>query len=285
MGINLLGEIMSEEKLETVSEEKTENLENLETLEAIKYKLDSFEGPLDLLLHLVKEKKMDIMEVRLADITDQYLLYIQALKDSNMELATEFLVVASTLIEIKSRSLIPTEEVEIPDEEDPELRLKLQAKEYEIFKEAGQNLHDIENTERFYKSPDKSVGDPRIVFNQFNLDKMLDAFARILMKAQDRAAPPPPKQIKKDRWTVAEKIAFIKTSLIENKEINFFSLFDDTYSKLEIINVFLAILELLKFQYAEVVQSAKYEDINIKATEKLINGDANFEKEMSESNV
>jgi len=276
---------MSEEKLETVSEEKTENLENLETLEAIKYKLDSFEGPLDLLLHLVKEKKMDIMEVRLADITDQYLLYIQALKDSNMELATEFLVVASTLIEIKSRSLIPTEEVEIPDEEDPELRLKLQAKEYEIFKEAGQNLHDIENTERFYKSPDKSVGDPRIVFNQFNLDKMLDAFARILMKAQDRAAPPPPKQIKKDRWTVAEKIAFIKTSLIENKEINFFSLFDDTYSKLEIINVFLAILELLKFQYAEVVQSAKYEDINIKATEKLINGDANFEKEMSESNV
>ena len=279
---------MSKEKeigISVESSENTENLENLDSIEAIKYKLDSFEGPLDLLLHLVKEKKMDIMEVRLADITDQYLLYIQALKDSNMELATEFLVVASTLIEIKSRSLIPTEEVEIPDEEDPELRLKLQAKEYEIFKEAGQNLHDIENTERFYKSPDKSVGDPRIVFNQFNLDKMLDAFARILMKAQDREAPPPPKQIKKDRWTVAEKIAFIKTSLIENKEINFFSLFDDTYSKLEIINVFLAILELLKFQYAEVVQSAKYEDINIKATEKLINGDANFEKEMSESNV
>lgn len=280
MGIIILGVFMSEEVLDA-SLENSENLE-LDNLEAIKYKLDSFEGPLDLLLHLVKEKKMDIMEVRLADITDQYLLYIQALKDSNMELATEFLVVASTLIEIKSRSLIPTEEVEIPDEEDPELRLKLQAKEYEIFKEAGQNLHDIENIERFYKSPDKSVGDPRIVFNQFNLDKMLDAFARILMKAQDREAPPPPKQIKKDRWTVAEKIAFIKTSLIENKEINFFNLFDDTYSKLEIINVFLAILELLKFQYAEVVQSAKYEDINIKATDKLLNGDANFEKEMSE---
>ena len=280
MGIIILGVFMSEEVLDA-SVENSENLE-LDNLEAIKYKLDSFEGPLDLLLHLVKEKKMDIMEVRLADITDQYLLYIQALKDSNMELATEFLVVASTLIEIKSRSLIPTEEVEIPDEEDPELRLKLQAKEYEIFKEAGQNLHDIENIERFYKSPDKSVGDPRIVFNQFNLDKMLDAFARILMKAQDREAPPPPKQIKKDRWTVAEKIAFIKTSLIENKEINFFNLFDDTYSKLEIINVFLAILELLKFQYAEVVQSAKYEDINIKATDKLLNGDANFEKEMSE---
>ena len=274
---------MSEDIIDT-NVESTENLDTLENLDAIKYKIDSFEGPLDLLLHLVKEKKMDIMEVRLADITDQYLLYIQALKDSNMELATEFLVVASTLIEIKSRSLIPTEEVDIPDEEDPELRLKLQAKEYEIFKEAGQNLHDKENIERFYKAPDKSVGDPRIVFNQFNLDKMLDAFARILMKAQDREAPPPPKQIKKDRWTVAEKIAFIKTSLIENNEINFFSLFDDSYSKLEIINVFLAILELLKFQYAEVVQSAKYEDINIKATDKLINGDAEFDKNMAEVN-
>ena len=257
---------MSEEKLETVSEEKTENLENLETLEAIKYKLDSFEGPLDLLLHLVKEKKMDIMEVRLADITDQYLLYIQALKDSNMELATEFLVVASTLIEIKSRSLIPTEEVEIPDEEDPELRLKLQAKEYEIFKEAGQNLHDIENTERFYKSPDKSVGDPRIVFNQFNLDKLLDAFAFILMRTKDKENPQE-KKINRDRWTVADKIQFLTNILKDNKEINFFSLFDDTYSKLEVITVFMAILELLKFQKIEVVQAEKYADITIKRKE------------------
>jgi len=145
--------------------------------------------------------------------------------------------------------------------------------EYQLFKEASESLRGIENTNRFYKAPDRSVGDPRIVFNQFNLDKMLDAFARILMKAQDRDAPPPPKQIKKDRWTVAEKIAFIKSTLKENKEINFFSLFDDSYSKLEIINVFLAILELLKFQYAEVVQNAKYEDIAIKATSKLIEGE------------
>lgn len=249
------------------------SLENIEFSDVIKYKLESFEGPLDLLLHLIKEKKMDIMEVKLADITDQYLSYIQTLKEMNMELATEFLVVASTLIEIKSRSLIPIEEVEVPDEEDPELRLKMQLQEYQLFKEASEGLHNLENIDRFYKAPDRSVGDPRIVFNQFNLDKMLDAFARILMKAQDRDTPPPPKQIKKDRWTVAEKIAFIKSTLKENKEINFFSLFDDSYSKLEIINVFLAILELLKFQYAEVVQTAKYQDIAIKATEKLLVGE------------
>jgi len=262
---------MENENLEL--NEQSSDMENIAFSDVIKYKLNSFEGPLDLLLHLIKEKKMDIMEVKLADITDQYIHYIQTLKEMNMELATEFLIVASTLIEIKSRSLIPIEEAEIEDEEDPELKLKLQLQEYQLFKEASEGLKEIENVERFYKSPDKSVGDPRIVFNQFNLDKMLDAFARILMKAQDREAPPPPKQIKKDRWTVAEKIAFIKTSLVENKEINFFNLFDDSYSKLEIINVFLAILELLKFQYAEVIQTAKYEDITIKATEKLLKGE------------
>ena len=271
-------EELVEQNLNQEGSENVENAENIEFSDMIKFKLDSFEGPLDLLLHLIKEKKMNIMEVRLADITDQYLSYIQTLKEMNMELATEFLVVASTLIEIKSRSLIPIEEVEVPDEEDPEMRLKMQLAEYELFKEAGENLHNIENLERFYKAPDKSVGDPRIVFNQFNLDKMLDAFARIMMKVQDKNEVAP-KQIKKDRWTVAEKIAFIKSTLLEHKEINFFSLFDDSYSKLEIINVFLAILELLKFQYAKVVQTEKYEDIIITATEKLLEGD-NFDQEM-----
>lgn len=258
------------------------DLDNVEFSETIKYKLGDFEGPLDLLLHLIKEKKMSIMEIKLAEVTDQYLAYVQAMKDADMELAAEFLIIASTLIEIKSRSLIPTEE--IPEEDDPELDLKMRLmaqEEYVLFKEAGENLHNLENLERFYKAPDKSVGDPRIVFNQFNLDKMLDAFARILMKAQDRDETAQPKQIKKDRWTVAEKIAFIKTSLIENKEINFFSLFDDSYSKLEVINVFLAILELLKFQYAEVTQTAKYEDITIRATSKLLDGEKNEADEIA----
>lgn len=265
-------EVINENELEEVVQET--DLDNTEFTETIKYKLGDFEGPLDLLLHLIKEKKMSIMEIKLAEVTDQYLAYVQAMKDADMELAAEFLIIASTLIEIKSRSLIPTEEV--PEDDDPEMELKMRLmaqEEYVLFKEAGEKLHNLENLERFYKAPDKSVGDPRIVFNQFNLDKMLDAFARILMKAQDREETATPKQIKKDRWTVAEKIAFIKSSLIENKEINFFSLFDESYSKLEVINVFLAILELLKFQFAEVTQEGKYEDITIRATAKLLEGE------------
>lgn len=237
---------------------------------AIKYKIQDFEGPLDLLLHLIKEKKMDIMEVQLSEITDQYLQYIQNLKESDMELATEFLVMATRLMEIKSFKMLPVEEI-IEDEEqiDPELELKMQLQEYQLFKEASEGLHNIENVDRFYKSPDKSVGDPRIVFNQFNLDKLLDAFAMILMRTEDKNNPEATKKISKDRWTVAEKLASLKSVLKENNEINFFSLFDANYSKLEVITVFLAILELLKFQYAEVVQKDKYEDILIRAKEKI----------------
>ena len=235
---------------------------------AIKYKLQDFEGPLDLLLHLIKDKKMDIMEVQLAEITDQYLSYIQNLKESDMELATEFLVMATRLMEIKSFKMLPVEPIEDDEEQlDPELELKMQLQEYQLFKEVSESLHNIENVNRFYKAPDKSVGDPRIVFNQFNLDKMLDAFAVILMRADNKEHAEQSKKINKDRWTVAEKLSFLKGVLKENKEINFFSLFDANYSKLEIITVFLAVLELLKFQYAEVVQADKYEDIIIRAKE------------------
>lgn len=260
MAINVLEGNMAEEK--EVLEQENDN--------SIKYKLQDFEGPLDLLLHLIKEKKKDIMEVKLSEITDQYLCYIQNLKESNMELATEFLVMATKLMEIKSYKMLPVEPVEDDEEQiDPELELKMQLQEYQLFKEASEALHNIENVDRFYKAPDKSVGDARIVFNQFNLDKMLDAFAVILMRAEDKANPDASKKINKDRWTVAEKLSFLKGVLKENKEINFFSLFDENYSKLEIITVFLAVLELLKFQYAEVVQTDKYEDILIRAKEKV----------------
>ena len=140
-----------------------------------------------------------------------------------------------TINELKSDEFVIEEEEEI----DEETRLKMQLEEYKLFKEAGVNLQQYENVDRFYKQPDKSVGDARIVFNQFNLDKLLDAFAFILMKTKDRENPTE-KKISKDRWTVADKIAFLNNTLKDNKEINFFSLFDDSYSKIEVVTVFLA---------------------------------------------
>lgn len=238
-----------------------------ESSSKLTFTLEGFEGPLDLLLHLIKEKNMSIMEVKISEITDQYLKYMADLEELDMDNATEFLAMASWLLEIKSRSLLPVEQTEEEEDElDPETQLKIQLQEYQLFKEASGNLQQVENVNRLYKQPDKNVGDARIVFNQFNLDKLLDAFAFILMRTKDKENPQE-KKINRDRWTVADKIQFLTNILKDNKEINFFSLFDDTYSKLEVITVFMAILELLKFQKIEVVQAEKYADITIKRKE------------------
>lgn len=238
-----------------------------ESSSQLTFKLDGFEGPLDLLLHLIKESNLSIMEVKISEITDQYMKYMEGISELDMEETTAFLDMASRLLEIKSRSLLPVENIENDEEElDPETQLKIQLQEYQLFKEAGGELHNIENVNRFYKQPDRSVGDTRIVFNQFNLDKLLDAFAFILMRTKDKENPQE-KKISRDRWTVADKIAFLTNILKDNKEINFFSLFDDSYSKLEVITVFMAILELLKFQKIEVVQAERYADILIRRKE------------------
>lgn len=246
------------EEIEQIDEESSSKLT---------FHLEGFEGPLDLLLHLIKEKNMSIMEVKISEITDQYMQYMQDLSELDMEETSAFLEVASWLLEIKSKSLLPVETTAVEEEEiDSETQLKLRLQEYALFKEAGGQLHEIENVDRFYKQPDRSAGDTRIVFNQFNLEKLLDTFAFILMRTKDKENPQE-KKINRDRWTVADKIAFLTNILKENKEINFFSLFDETYSKLEVITVFMAILELLKFQKIEVIQKERYADILIKRKE------------------
>jgi len=247
--------------------EELENLETTEESSQLQFKLDGFEGPLDLLLHLIKEKNVSIQDVKISEITEQYLKYMENIHDLDMDEATAFLDMTSRLLEIKSKSLLPVEQTDEEEEEmDEETRLKIQLQEYQLFKEAGGNLQKFENVNRFYKQPDKNVGDARIVFNQFNLDKLLDAFAFILMRTKDKENPQE-KKINKDRWTVADKMAFLNNVLKEHSEINFFSLFDDSYSKLEVITVFMAILELLKHQKIEVVQAEKYADIKIKRKE------------------
>lgn len=231
------------------------------------FKLEGFEGPLDLLLHLIKENNMSIQTIRISEITDQYLKYMDDITSLDMDEAVAFLDMTSRLLELKSKALLPVEQTdEEDDEQDSLLKLQMDLQEYQLFKGVGAELQQIENVNRFYKQPDKMANDTRIVFNDFNLDKLLDAFAFILMKTKDRENPEE-KQIKRDRWTVADKIAFLTGVLKENKEINFFSLFDDTYSKGEIITTFLAILDMLKFQKIVVIQADRYQDILIKARE------------------
>jgi len=246
-----------EETLEEVSEYSSQ----------FKFSFEGQEVPLDLLLQVIDEKGLDIATFKVSEITDQYIKYVEQMQELDMEEATAFLDMASRLLLIKSKSLLPVEqELEEEEEMSDEEKLRIQLQEYKLFKDAGGVLQQQENVDRLYKQPDKNVGDARIVFNQFNLEKLLDAFAFILMRTKDKENPQE-KKINRDRWTVQDKMQFLSNILKDTEEINFFSLFDETYSKMEIITVFMAILEMLKFQKIEVVQAERYADIKIKRKE------------------
>lgn len=236
--------------------------------EELAFKLDNFEGPLDLLLHLIKEAKMDIADVKLADITEQYLEYMQGLEELDMEKASEFITVAATLLEIKSKALLPREpDPSELDEIDPETELKMRLEEYRLFKEAGQNLHNIENVNRLYKEPDKNVGAPRFVLKDMVLDKLLDAFVGILARVDKKVVSDEPKKIQKDRFTVAEKIIAIKNIVRERHRVLFHELFEEDQTKSELINIFLAVLELLKIQIIKIIQPKPFAEIEIFSNE------------------
>ena len=253
-----------EEIKEEIKEENNYQVENIdEYSNGYKVKLDVFEGPLDLLLHLIKDAKLDIQTIKLSEITGQYLEYINSMDLINMENAAEFLEVAATLIEIKSKKLLPREEEPVEDEEDPETLLKRRLEEYKLFKDASEALKEIEDVNKFYKAPNKEAGDYRIVLKQMNIENLIKAFSTLLVKAQSSDPEKNERTIERDRFTVEEKIFEIKSLLLNVDKLNFNSLVSDDFSRSEIINLFLALLELLKRQYITVEQNEIYGDIEI----------------------
>ncbi len=228
-----------------------------------KVKIDVFEGPLDLLLHLIKDSKLDIQTIKLSEITGQYLDYINSIDLINMDNAADFLEVAATLIEIKSKKLLPREEEIIEDEEDPETLLKRRLEEYKLFKDASEALKEIENVNKFYKLPNKEAGDYKIVLKQMNIENLIKAFSTLLVKTQESSVTHNEKTIERERFTVEEKIFEIKSLLLNTEKLSFNALISEDFSRSEIINLFLALLELLKRQYITVEQSDIYGDIEI----------------------
>lgn len=238
------------------------------------FKLDNFEGPLDLLLHLIRDAKVDISEIKLADVTEQYLDYMAGLDELDLEKASDFIDIAATLIEIKSKSLLPRVEEEVVDEEDPEAVLLRQLKEYKLFKEASEKMKEIENVDRFYKPADETVNDYRYVLGELNIEGLLNAFASMLTRVKKEEEKIIPKKIEKDRFTVAEKIISIRQNILQKKKMRFSEFFEDDYTRSEMINLFLAVLELLKMQEIIVKQQSTYEDIDIELREEEVK-DAN----------
>lgn len=230
-----------------------------------KFQLDQFEGPLDLLLHLIKEAKIDIKDIFISKITEQYLKYMEAIGSVvDVEKAGEFVEMAATLIEIKSKQLLPKAEDLPEDEESPENQLIRRLEEYKLFKEQSYKLKKQENIDHFFKSPDQTVGDVRYVLKSLSFDGLLDSFAKLLSKIKLKAEIPEAKKIEKERFSVAQKIAQIKDFLLEKTEVLFSELFEDALDRIEVVNTFLALLELLKLQLVVAEQKRIFDEIVIR---------------------
>ena len=228
-------------------------------------KLSVFEGPLDLLLFLVNRAEIEIRDIFVSEVTEQFLEYIKNADDLDIEKESEYLNMAATLLEIKSKALLPAPEIEFEEDYiDPEEQLYQQLEEYKLFKEASVKLKEIETTDRFYKEPDDSANDVRIVYKDFTLDGLIKAFTELLKRSDlERRIKTEQKEIPKEVFTVADKINYIKDTLLERESCSFFELFSEYATANEIITTFQAVLELLKLQYMTVEQSDTYGDITI----------------------
>lgn len=238
---------------------KTEEID-LTLGEGYRIKLDMFEGPLDLLLELVKKSKMDIWEVKISLITEQYMEYMTQLKSIDLDKASEFIAMAALLLEIKSKALLP-KIVEEVLEEDSERELRIKLEEYKLYKEASLKMKEKENVNSLYRAPDTNVGKAKILLKDMNKDGLIIALKKLFLKLEKNASLIQERQIKLDRFTVEDKIVHIREAVTLRGSASFFELFDSDYSKSEIITTFQALLELIKLQDITVEQNEIFGDI------------------------
>jgi segregation and condensation protein A len=230
-------------------------------------KIPVFEGPFDLLLHLIRENKIDIYDIPIALITGQYLQYIEIMKELNLEIAGEFLVMAATLIHIKSRMLLPPDE-EVPSEEleDPRLELVQRLLEYQTFKEAALSLRKREEEwmKVFRKEPISGEAEEgELYLFDINLFDLLEAFKKILDKA-----PPDIVAITKETLTVKDRMSVIMEILEGQEAVRFEEIFKvgidsqrEGITRIQLIITFIALLELIKLGLAKAYQEREFGNI------------------------
>ena len=232
--------------------------------------LEIFEGPLDLLLYLIKKDEVDIYEVSIERITDQYLEYIDTFKILNIELASEFIVMAANLMYIKSRTLLPRNEQapeEDIDEEDPRWELIRQLVEYKKFKDAANYLEkrEVEN-QKFYSAEQQfcddleEEGEPIVNVGIFEL---IQAFQGVLKRFDDKDDLT---EIADDRFTVSDKIDYLITNVSKGQKVKFYQLFEEASTKSEVLVTFLALLELIRLNEFQVRQNGVLGEIELTRT-------------------
>lgn len=249
---------------------------------SINIKLSNFEGPFDLLLHLIKRNKMDIYDIKIYDITSQYLSYIKTMKEMDLEITSEFIVIAANLLEIKSKLLLPKSKIEEPEEEEKDPRMDLVSKlvEYKKYKLIADFFKERENIngEIFTKKPEiiedidkKSSSTEDLLKNismldLFNLyDKLMDTYLSKINKENVIS-----KEIPIDKFRIEDKIEELMATFQDKNRIFFSDVKKKCNSKIEIVVTFLALLELIKLRSVKVIQQANFNEIYI---ERIFNGE------------
>lgn len=233
--------------------------------QGLELKLSNFDGPLDLLLSLVKENKIEIKDIFVSQVTEQFLQYMDQVAELDVEQASEYMAMSATLLEIKSRALLPILPELDKDEEAPEDVLIRQLEEYKLFKEIVTELKEQENVDRFYREPDKSVGkEVSVIKDTLSADGFLKAFNKFLLKLQARTSVQDvSRTMVKESYSVPQKIRYIREVLKTESRFNFLELFDENATRNEFVTTFFAVLELSKLQIITVTQDELFGDVII----------------------
>ncbi len=246
---------------------------------AYNVKIEVFEGPFDLLFHLIEKNQIDIYDIPMTEITEQYISYIEKLEELNLDITSEFLVMAATLIEIKSRMLLPiqiTEDKQLEIEDlDPRDELVRRLLEYKKYKGAAEELKDKEQRyQRMYFKPKEEfifdeADQTQFVMDSIGITDLLSALNRFIEKKLKTISPEKTiREMQRDVITIEDKINELICLLNKKKQIRFQDMFSNLSSKIEIITTFLALLELIRLKQVVAKQNVAYTDIIIELRNK-----------------
>ena len=244
---------------------------------ALEVFLEAFEGPLDLLLYLIRRQNIDILNIPILEITKQYVEYIGLMKEMQFELAGEYLVMAATLAEIKSRMLLPRPASEEQEEEDPRAELVRRLQEYERYKKAAHDIDCLDRLERDVAVASAEIVEKRVVTKlpDVTLKELIVAFQEVVLRS-DRFAH---HHIRREALSVRERMSTMLVTLKHQQQVDFVSLFDPVEGRAGVTVTFLAMLELLKEMLIDVVQSEPFGPIQIRAAQQHAHAEAPTQQE------
>lgn len=232
--------------------------------EALRVFLEAFQGPLDLLLYLIRKHNLDILDIPIAEITRQYMQYVEVMREFHLELAGEYLVMAAMLAEIKSRMLLPrTKAEDAAEEEDPRAELIRRLQEYERFQKAALAIDDLPRLERdnFVASAFAPKVDLEFEEIEVSMSDMLSALQEVMRRVQLNAKH----QIKRESLSIRERMSIVLSRVNSESFTPFASLFTTAEGRMGVVVSFIAILELIRQSIIELVQSEPYAPIYVKA--------------------